>query len=88
MDRHFRPNFQRIQHPLLRILSSRSEVIVHALSFRFRSLQMQCRQQIVIDFYYFHLFNLDVKAHTPFAPPQMPQRSLHPIVRLSRQPIQ
>lgn len=55
MDRHNRPSFQRVQHPLRTILSTRSEVIVHALSLRCRSPQMQCCQQIVIDFYCFHI---------------------------------
>ena len=88
MYRHPRPHLQGIQHPLRRVIGSRPEVIVHPQSLRVSSTQMQCRQQIIINFNYFHLFNFDVKAHTPFAPPQTPQHNRIPIVHLSRQPVQ
>ena len=54
MYRHFRFSFQRVQHPLRTILCTRPEVIVHALALRCRSPQMQCCQQMVIDFSYLH----------------------------------
>ncbi len=62
MDRHFRPDLQSIQHTLRTVLSRRPKVKVHTFTLRSLSLQMQCRQHIIIDFNYFHLYSVfDIK---------------------------